>query len=276
MQPPSRSLTVVVLLLLAVGLLILNLGGYTQPVESLALRPVAAIQTWIALRFAAIRDLLTSPRDVNTLVQRNAELEAEVARLQQQVIALQEQVAETEILAALLDYARSRPESRYLAANVIGEDTSPFLRSVWIATGSDAGVARGMPVVTERGLVGRVAEVYASVSRVQLITDPEAAVNVLLQDSRADGVLTAQPNGEIRVDLISQEIEVSNDELVLTSGLGGGYPSDIPVGRVTSIRRRDFEIFQQAVIQPAVDFEQMQIVLVITAFPSAPIPIGGP
>ena len=76
--------------------------------------------------------------------------------------------------------------------------------------------------------------------------------------------------------VISQEIEVSNDELVLTSGLGGGYPSDIPVGRVTSIRRRDFEIFQQAVIQPAVDFEQMQIVLVITAFPSAPIPIGGP
>jgi rod shape-determining protein MreC len=247
----------------------LSLGGFLEPAESLALRPLTAVQSWIALRFAALRDLATSPRDLASLRQQNAELEAEVARLQQQVIALQEQVAEAEVLAALLNYARSRPESRYLAASVIGKDASPFLRSVWISTGSDAGAARGMPVVTERGLVGRVVEVFATVSRVQLITDPEAVVNVLLQDSRVDGVLSAQPNGELRVDLITQEAEVANDELVLTSGLGGGYPPDIPVGRIVSVRRRDFEIFQQAVLQPAVDFERMQLVLVITSFPAA-------
>jgi rod shape-determining protein MreC len=275
-QPSSKSLTALILTLLAAALLVLSLGGYTEPAESLVLRPLAGVQSWVALRFAALRDLLTSPRDVATLRGRNAELEAQVASLQQQVIALQEQVAESEVLAALLDYARSRPASRYLAADVIGEDASPFLRSVWIGTGSDAGVARGMPVVTERGLVGRIVEVHATVSRVQLITDPEAAVNVLLQDSRADGVLTAQPNGEIRVDLISQEAEVSNDELVLTSGLGGGYPADIPVGRVVSVRRRDFEVFQEAVIQPAVDFERIQIVLVITTFPAAPGPAEAP
>ncbi len=276
MQPSSKSLTALILTLLAAGLLVLSLAGYTQPAESLVLRPLAGVQSWVALRFAALRDLLTSPRDVATLRARNAELEAQLASLQQQVIALQEQVAEAEVLSALLDYARSRPASRYLAADVIGEDASPFLRSVWIGTGSDAGIARGMPVVTERGLVGRVVEVHATVSRVQLITDPQSAVNVLLQDSRADGVLAAQPNGEIRIDLISQEAQVSNDELVLTSGLGGGYPADIPVGRVVSVRRRDFEVFQEAVIQPAVDFEQMQLVLVITSFPTAPESIVAP
>lgn len=269
-RQPSRSFTALTLILLAAALLVLSLAGYLGPARGLALRPVAAVQSWIAVRFAAIRDLATAPRDVATLRQQNAELQAEVARLQQQVITLQEQVAEVDVLSALLNYARLRPENRYLAANVIGEDVSPFIRSIWIGRGSDAGLQRGMPVVTERGLVGRLVEVFSTVSRVQLILDPEAAVNVLLQSSRAEGVTVAQPNGELWVDMISQEVEVQPDELILTSGLGGGYPADIPVGQVISVRRRDYEIFQQAVIQPVVDFENLAIVLVIVNFPSLP------
>jgi rod shape-determining protein MreC len=263
-------------LLLAIGLLVLSLAGFLTPAQSLVLRPIAGIQGWIASRFAALRDLATAPSDVAALRQRNAELEAEVASLQQQVIALQEQVGEVEILSALLDYARTRPDNRYLAANVIGEDVSPFIRSIWIGRGSNAGILLGMPVVTERGLVGRVAEVFSTVSRIQLIIDPDAAVNVLLQNSRADGVTVAQPNGELWVDLISQETEVVPEELVLTSGLGGGYPPDVPVGQVISVRRRDFEIFQQATIQPVVDFERLQVVLVITNFPSLPFEAPAP
>ena len=275
-SPPPQSFTAGSLLLLAVALLVLSLAGYLGPARGLALRPLAAVQSWIALRFAAARDLLTAPRDVATLRQQNAALLAEVARLEQQVITLQEQVGEVEVLSALLSYARLRPENRYLAANVIGEDVSPFIRSIWIGRGSDAGLQRGMPVVTERGLVGRLVEVFPTVSRVQLILDPEAAVNVLLQTSRADGVTVAQPNGEVWVDTIGQEVEVQPEELILTSGLGGGYPPDIPVGQVISVRRRDFEIFQQAVIQPVVDFENLQIVLVIVNFPTLPFEATSP
>jgi rod shape-determining protein MreC len=54
--------------------------------------------------------------------------------------------------------------------------------------------------------------------------------------------------------------------LVLTSGLGGAYPPEVPVGSVLTVRQRDFELFQQAVIQPSVDFEALEIVLVITNF----------
>src|SRR3989304_1825529 len=229
MKPqPSRSLTAASLLPRAIGLLILGRPGSPTPAQSLVLRPIMGIQSWIASRFAALRALATSPSDVAALRQRNAELEAEVARLQQQVITLQEQVGEVEILSALLSYARTRPENRYLAANVIGEDVSPFIRSIWIGRGSDAGILRGMPVVTERGLVGRVGEVFATVARVQLIIDPEAAVNVVLQDSRADGVTIAQPNGELWVDLISQEAEVVAEELVLTIPNFPSLPFEAP------------------------------------------------
>lgn len=270
-QPSSRRLTALSLILLALGLLVLNLAGFLQPAQGLALRPLTGVQTWIALRFAALRDLATAPSDLSSLRLRNAELEAEVARLRQQVITLQEEAAEIEILAALLNYARARPGNRYLAAPVVGEDVSPFIRSIWIGGGSDQGLRHGMPVVTEQGLVGRVADVYPGAARVQLILDPEATVNVLLQASRADGVLLAQPNGELWVDLISQQAEVAPGDLVLTSGLGGGYPADIPVGEVISVRRRDFELFQQAVIQPAVDFDRIYIVLVILNVPSLPV-----
>lgn len=267
----SGAFFAIVLALVAAALIFLSLGGYLDSAEGLALRPLAGIQGWLSARFAAIRDLVTSPRDVASLRARIAELEAENALLEQQIITLQEQVTETDILAALLDFARTQPESRYLAGSVIGRDVSPFLRSIWIGVGSDDGVARGMPVVTNQGLVGRVMEVFPTVSRVQLITDPQSAVNVRLQDSRADGVLVAELSGELHIEMISQEETISPEELVLTSGLGGNYPPDIPVGQVLSIRKRDYELFQEATIRASVDFFDLEIVLVITSFRPLPI-----
>jgi rod shape-determining protein MreC len=234
--------------------------------QDLIIRPISGFQSWLSVRFSAIRDVLSSPADLAALRARNSELELEVAQLQQEIIGLQEEIAEAEILAALLDYARSRPEIRYLAAEVIGKDTSPFIRSVWIGRGSDAGIQHGMPVITERGLVGRIVEITATSSRVQLISDPDMTVNVLLQQSRAEGVLSPQRGGEIRIDLIDQDSAISTGEIAITSGLGGQYPPDIPVGEVISIRKRDFELFQQAVIQPTVDIDTLEIILVITNF----------
>ena len=261
-----RFLVVVILLLIAVSLLVLNLSGFLQPVQSFFARPMITIQTWFALRFSALRDVLGSPRDMATLRSEVSRLEAENALLQQEIISLREQAAEADVLAALLNYARSQPESRYLATNVIGRDVSPFIRSILIEGGSDAGISRGMPVVTSRGLVGRVSEVFATYSRVQLITDPEMVVNVKFHESRTEGVLTAQLNGELLVDFIDLNAELSQGELVLTSGLGGKYPADIPVGNVLSIHHRDYDLFQQATVQSSVEFDQLNIVLVITNF----------
>jgi len=276
MKPPaSRNLVAGILVLVSLALLVLSLSGFLASLQGMALRPMAAAQEWVSVRVTTLRNLLAAPSDVVTLRQQNSGLQAEVARLQREVITLREQAAEAEILGGLLNYARSKPESRYLAANVIGRDVSPYLRSIWIGSGTDNGIARGMPVVTERGLVGRVVEAFPTAARVQLITDPQAAVNVRLQDSRADGVTVAQPNGELWMDQINQGVAVAAGELVLTSGLGGGYPADIIVGQVASVRTRDYELFQLAVLQPGVDFEALEIVLVITSFQPLPVEAGG-
>jgi rod shape-determining protein MreC len=254
------------LIIIAVAILILQLSGYLTPITNVLTRPITALQSWFAVRYIAIRDLLASPNDIATMREQINQLQAENALLQQEIIALREQASEAEVLAALLDYARAHPASRYLATNVIGRDISPFIRSILIGQGSDAGIAVGMPVVTAQGLIGRVEEVFSSYARVQLITDPETAVNVKFQQARTGGILTARLNGEIFVDLIDLNAELSEGELVLTSGLGGKYPPDIPVGSVTSIRRRDFDLFQDATIQSSVSFEGLSLVLVITNF----------
>ncbi len=267
----SPAVLTAVLILAAAALLVLQLGGYLNQFQDALTSPLVPIQTWISIRFSAVRDMISSPRDIASLRVQNAELEAEVARLQREVISLQEEIAESQILSALLNYARNQPDNRYIAAEVIGTDTSTFLRSVWINGGTDDGLRYGMPVVTDSGLVGRLVEVRASISRVQLITDPDVAVNVRFQNSRADGLLQAQINGDINIELIPQEANIELGEIVLTSGLGGSFPADIPIGSVINVRTRDYELFQQASIDPNVDFDRLEIVLVITNFRALPL-----
>ena len=135
-----------------------------------------------------------------------------------------------------------------------------------IDKGSDDGIRHGMPVVTEQGLVGRVDAVTSAAARVQLLTDAGSAVNVRLQTAQTEAMLTGSLTGDVSLEMVSQQTDLNVGELVLTSGLGGNYPADIIVGQVLSVRRRANELFQQASIQPAVDFSRLRAVLVITNF----------
>ena len=255
-----------IIFLVVAGVLALALSGSLGFVSTGFNAFLVSTQTWISTRFVAIQEFLTVPRDVAALRQRNAELEAEVARLQAQVVQLQSQVADTQALAALVNFSRSNPESAYTAATVIGRDPSPFLRYIIIDKGSNQGLRRGMPVVTEQGLVGRVDAVIGSAARVQLITDPTSAVNVRLERADREAVLTGTLAGDLTLDLVPQDISLELGDVVLTSGLGGSYPPDLIIGQVVTVRRRDSDLFQQAFIQPVVDFAQLKIVLVITDF----------
>lgn len=262
----SRSLQSTIIFLVIGGILALSFGGYFSSVSNWFTGSIVDIQTWLSTRYVAIQDFLAAPRDVTSLRQRNAELESEVATLRAQVIELSERVSQVDTLAALVDYSRANPESSYIGADVIGRDPSPFLHYIIINRGSNSGILRGMPVVTDQGLVGRVDAVIADAARIQLITDPLSAVNVRLQTSDVEAVLSGSITGDLSLDLIPQDVIVEVGDLVLTSGLGGSYPTDIIIGQVTNIRKREAELFQEASIQSVVDFSRLSLVLVITNF----------
>lgn len=274
----SRSAQTTILFLVVVGILALALGGYFNFVSNDFNNFLVTTQSWISSRFLAIQDFLTVPRDVIALRQQNTSLQADVARLQVQVVQLQQQVSETQALAALVNFSRSNPESSYTAASVIGRDPSPFLHYIIVDKGSNDGVRRGMPVVTDQGLVGRVDAVISSAARIQLITDPASVVNVRLEKTSREAQLVGAISGELSLNLIPQDVVIGSGDVVLTSGLGGGYPADLIVGQVLSVRKQDSDLFQQATIQSVVDFTQLKIVLIITDFlpvditPLKPIP----
>jgi rod shape-determining protein MreC len=124
-----------------------------------------------------------------------------------------------------------------------------------------------MPVVTERGLVGRVETVYPTLSKVRLIIDTSSAVSALVQRTRATGVVKGQPGGELVLDYLPQGQDVvAVGDVVLTSGAGGGFPRQLVIGQVIEIRQKDYEMFQQAVLRPTVDFDRLEVVLIITNF----------
>jgi rod shape-determining protein MreC len=261
-----RSLQTTIIFLVVAGILALALGGYLGPVSNTVGGSFIGLQTWFSTRFAALQEFVTVPRDVAALRQQNAALESEVSGLQAQIIELQQQASESDTLAALVDFSRANPGSSYKAAAVIGRDPSPFLHYVIIDRGSNDGIRRGMPVVTEKGLVGRVDAVIAGAARVQLITDPNSVVAVRLQDSKTDSVLTGSISGDLNMQMISQDTSIKSDDVVFTSGLGGGFPPDLLVGQVFSIHQRESDLFQEATVQPVVDFSKLEIVLVIVNF----------
>lgn len=266
MNTTSRNLQTIVFVLIAIGMIALALGGYLTSLSRILLNPLIDAQAWLYSRFQVAQDVLRAPQDMARLQQRNLQLEAQVSQLQAQIIDLQQQLAEARILSALVEFARANPENRYQAAAVIGRDPSPFLRYIIINRGSDDNIRRGMPVVTQQGLVGRIDAVTANAARVQLITDSGAVVNAKIQPSGAQAVLKGQVSGDLLLDLIPQGVSIAVGDLVLTSGLGGGYPPNLVIGQIAGIRSQPQDIFQSATVQSVVDFTQLEIVLVIVNF----------
>ncbi|MHB1120834.1 MAG: rod shape-determining protein MreC, partial [Bellilinea sp.] len=265
-NPRSQFFRTATIIVVVAGLVLFALSGYMQPLFRSALTPFVSVQTWLSTRFMAVYDFVTVPRDVASLRAQNEALESEVAGLQTQIIELEQQLREAEVLYALLDFARSSPQSTYVAAAVIGRDPSPFLHYVIIDHGSDAGLRHGMPVITHQGLVGRIDAVTATAARVELITDPGSIVNVRLVPSGAEAQILGSVTGEISLELVSPDVDLQPGELILTSGLGGGYPADLLVGQVVSVRSTGTDLFQSASVQSVVEFSSLQAVLVITNF----------
>ena len=267
----SKNIQTIVIIVVVSGLLFLALSGYLTPVFNLSLNPLVSLQRWLSVRYLSARDFLTTPNDIVQLREQNTILESQVTQLQTQLIEMEERLGEAQVCFALLDFGRTNPQYEYIAATVIGREISPFLQYIIIDKGTEDGVRFGMPVVTQQGLVGRVDAVIASAARVKLITDSTSVVNVQLQSAEIEAQLRGSLTGELSLDMIPLDEVIEPGDVVLTSGLGGNYPPNIFVGQVLSTQRRENALFQTASVQPIVNFESINAVLVIDNFESIDI-----
>jgi len=276
-----RSWLPPVLLLLAILLLALHEAGILSPVEDGLQYVTAPLQRGATRVVEQVGRLFRTAREVQELQIQVEELQQQVEALLIENIRLQEFQAEVVQLRALLNFVAENPSWSYLGADVvgreacahapcgevIGEEPNPYLRYLSVNVGSEEGVAPGMPVLTGGAvLIGRAAEVGPHTSKIQLLSDTGSAVAAMLQQSRATGLVVGQPDGTLRMIYIPQEDEVQVGDLVLTSGLAGTLPRGLVIGQVAAVERKDIALFQEAVIRPAVDYRQVELVLVVTSF----------
>jgi rod shape-determining protein MreC len=272
-----RRLVVGFLVLLSLVLITLSFrGGDDGPLASVqsagssVLRPVGVGFERVAQPFrdgyAWAESLLDARSEAEKLREENREL-------RQRAIIAEFALQENEYLRRMLNYVDGRrfPEDfEYVAAEVIYRPPAAFTQAVVIAAGSEKGVRVEDPVITEDGLVGLVTRVTPSTARVQLLTDPEAAASALVIGTGATGVVRhARGTRETLVlDRVRKEDEVRNGAEVVTAGSRPGdlsslYPRGIQIGEISSWNQTDTDFFQQVQIDPFVDFEALDAVLVL-------------
>jgi len=266
----NRNLLLILFVIAALIFIVLNEAGYLEPIEGVVLRLISPLQARLATFVETSGGLFRAARDLRDLRQRNEELEANYAQVLIENVALKEAAQENATLRRFFQFAQQHPGFQLVGGEVkaraIGRDPSNYLRYLTIDAGEAQGVEKGMPVIVPRGLVGRVQSVGRNWAKVLLITDPRSSVSALIQTSRATGQVQGLVSGDLAMRYISQEEVVNEGEIVLTSGLGGNFPKGLVIGQVIGVEQRDSGLFQQAIVRPTVDFDRLEMVLVVSAF----------
>jgi rod shape-determining protein MreC len=272
----GRTLVFYLLAALCLGLLILSSSGQLAPVEGVAGRVTRPFLMAFNGLGRQVTETISTIRNLTTLRGQNQALQAQVDTLTIDNLRVQELEGENSRMRELLKFKQLNPGYDFrggqVIARVISEGPSNYLRTITIDLGAQQGIERGMPVVTEAGLVGRIDKVDPDSATVLLLNDASSGVDAMIQrsNSRAVGVVQGVAGGKPVMEYIAQDADVTVGDLVITSGLGGSFPKGLIIGQVESVRRRDYEMYQQATVRPTVNFDRLEIVLVITNFKPKP------
>ena len=187
-------------------------------------------------------------------------LREKIAALERQVAELKESELEAERLQNLLSYKKGKG-SKEVVARLVARDPSSWKKTFVINRGRSDSVTIDTVVVSEAGLVGRVFEVGGGFSKVITLDDPDFRASVLIQDSRAQGLLRGTIDGRCEVVYLDKDAEISIGDRVITSGMGGVFPKGLYVGEVAEISKDKMGMSQVVSVEPAQDLDRMEEVL---------------
>jgi rod shape-determining protein MreC len=190
----------------------------------------------------------------------NEELRKKLGDLQMRVGELESRAAEADRLSALLAFRNAHPSVPLVAARIIGSGPGSG-HTVYVDRGESDGIQRNMGVITPDGVVGKILEAYSNTAQVLLINEKGSGVGSLLATSRTQGVAIGQGEPLLSLQYIVNDQEVSNGELVLTSGGDRIFPKDLPVGTVVEVRAGNtFKVIQ---LRPAARLDRLEEVFIL-------------
>lgn len=272
LPPSERRSSLLVAAYVAISLLLLVVG---ERLPTAALRSVGAILFMPFDRVVLMGDRMVGAwRENADLHKRVVDLELENGRLRDagfENVRLREQLA--------LPEWRGLPLHPVEVLALAGE---PLPDAATLSAGANHGIQIGDAVLTSDGLVGRVIEVYPTLSRAVLLTDPNAAVACEVESTGVNGVLrfTIAPTPRLLLTAVPLADTIRVGERVVTSALSRRYRQGIPVGRVVRVGRDPTGLMQEVEVQPAARLSRLRHAFVTsrppglgpTAAESAPAP----
>ncbi len=195
------------------------------------------------------------------LQEENLQLREQVKDLTEELNRTREEAIQFRRLRNQLQFAQQNPGEK-LFAEVISETSDGLHQIRLINRGTRQGVQRNFAVILQEGLVGRIQAVSPLQSQVQLLIDQRSRVPALIQRTRSRGLVFGT-NGGLELRQVNRRADIEVGDLIVSSGLGRLFPKGTLIGKVTEIRKEPHELFQSAVLEPAVDFGRLEEVFVL-------------
>jgi rod shape-determining protein MreC len=192
----------------------------------------------------------------------NEALRARLATLEEENLQFREALVASGNLERIVQM-RENFEVPLLPSEVVGQDVSPWFRSLLIDRGRNHELLSGMPVVTDHGVVGLVTATSPNASRVMMLLDRQSAVDAIVQRSRARGIVRGKGTGELEFVFMVRGDDVQPDDVVITSGGGGVYPKGLRIGTISAVQTEETRLLHTATVHPSVDFGRLEQVFVM-------------
>ncbi len=200
----------------------------------------------------------------------NEKLKEEIILLREKQIDYDNLVIQNEQYEEYFDIIEEDANMQYLPALVIGRDNLDEFYSFTIDKGENDGLELNDVVTTPEGVVGIITELGVNYAKVETILNPSVQVGVYSSQSRDTGIVSGNINldsgEECIMSYLPKDTKLTEDELIITSGLGLIFPKELVVGTVSKIEFDSSGNSKYAVIQPAVDVSDIKMVFVITDF----------
>lgn len=261
----NRFFRVPVITLAAVALLAL----LSQSENSLLSSGLNAVTGWMfQLTASATANVDTATKE--ELAERVAALEEENAALRRQLADYIDMQAENEQLWKYYHLKKENPSFEIAPANVIRRDANDDFYAFTLDVGTAVGVSVNAPVITDSGLVGWVCQADATTCKVKTILSPDTKAGVQGKQSGDSGILSGSATlcdqNLTGMNALAENNKLRPGDMVVTAGIGGVYPSGLPVGEVQSIEFNKYDASRSAVIKPYVDVRSITTAAVITRF----------
>lgn len=168
------------------------------------------------------------------------------------------------------NFKKQNKSLNFKTAEVIAKDPNDLFFGFTLDKGTNEGISVNDPVITENALIGRVASVKKHSCKVKTILSPEYKIGVIDKVSGDSGVIIGKKSlaneNKTAMMYISAQNKIQTDDIVVTTGLGGICPRDLPVGKVKMIKNDDYDSSFYAVIEPFDDIKNIIDVFIVTGF----------